>query len=359
MRLNTTTTLVMLGIGAAACTSDGSGSNGPAEGKIGASSLGLGLDQCESVSSEVGWRNDFIPQASVRFLYFFEARPHEASGGPVDAVVGFSNGPADAFTDLGPIVRFNVQGFIDARNGSTYAAYQPFPYRADGTSYQFGIDVNVATRTYGVFVYELGQPNWTGKQIANDFAFRSEQGNLGHIDNVARILDSPASSLEICNFNGETFGNWVVSEAGTGWGATPFPSRSGNFRAEVEAWADLGTDGVLGLSETAAARFSDLAAILRFNPDGIFDARNGGTYQADVHMFWQFSTRYLITFDVDVTAKTYSVTVSPWGTEPSTRIATNYKFRTEQQSIGQLGSLGQFVDGSQGFLASSNLKVSY
>ena len=53
--------------------------------------------------------------------------------------------------------------------------------------------------------------------------------------------------------------------------------------------------------------------------------------------------------------KTYSVTIAPWDTEPSVRIANNYRFRTEQQPVALLGSLGQFVDGAQGFMVSQRL----
>ena len=49
----------------------------------------------------------------------------------IDAVFGLSNGPADAFTDLAAIVRFNPSGFIDVRKGSAYAADVSVPYRAN------------------------------------------------------------------------------------------------------------------------------------------------------------------------------------------------------------------------------------
>jgi hypothetical protein len=55
------------------------------------------------------------------------AKPTQSN---LDAVIGVSNGPADAFADLAAILRFNPAGQVDARNGSAYAAVTPFAYRA-------------------------------------------------------------------------------------------------------------------------------------------------------------------------------------------------------------------------------------
>ncbi len=80
------------------------------------SSTPLGLDECDDAAAG-GWKNNFLPQSTGRSEYIFKAVPVEASGRAIDAVIGFSDGRADAFADLGPILRFNPQGFVDARNG--------------------------------------------------------------------------------------------------------------------------------------------------------------------------------------------------------------------------------------------------
>jgi hypothetical protein len=48
-------------------------------------------------------------------------------------------------------VRFNIGGYLDARNGSTYSAASAIPYAAR-VSYHFILDVNVATHTYNAYV---------------------------------------------------------------------------------------------------------------------------------------------------------------------------------------------------------------
>src|SRR5665213_986364 len=40
-------------------------------------------------------------------------------------------------------------------------------------------------------------------------------------------------------------------------------------------------DALTGLSNGSTNSFGDLAAIIRFNPSGNFDVRNGGNYSAD------------------------------------------------------------------------------
>src|SRR5262245_32956126 len=55
-----------------------------------------------------GWQNGFVPQQSGLFQARFEV--WGGFEGPLDAVMGLSNGVADSFTDLGPIVRLNPDG---------------------------------------------------------------------------------------------------------------------------------------------------------------------------------------------------------------------------------------------------------
>ena len=53
-------------------------------------------------------------------------------------------------------------------------------------------------------------------------------------------------------------------------------------------------DGLVGLSNGAAAAWTDLAAIVRFNAAGTIDARNGGAYAAAVAIPYTAGTTYHI-----------------------------------------------------------------
>ncbi|MCF6206998.1 MAG: GDSL-type esterase/lipase family protein, partial [Sulfurovum sp.] len=101
----------------------------------------------------------------------------------IDSVIGFSDGEADAYTDLGIIVRFASSGKIDARNGSSYSADNAVNYQANET-YTFRLNINFTTKTYSIYVTPEGEDEIT---IGNNYAFRSEQNNLSTINNVAHF----------------------------------------------------------------------------------------------------------------------------------------------------------------------------
>ena len=74
----------------------------------------------------------------------------------------------------------------------------------------------------------------------------------------------------------------VVSclNGGTTWSASsPIGLQSASVRVSFDATPGVAAmDGVAGLSTVPAAYYSDLAAIVRFNPSGFIDARNGALY---------------------------------------------------------------------------------
>jgi len=101
----------------------------------------------------------------------------------IDSVIGFSDGAADAYSDLGMIVRFASNGKIDARNGSSYESSTDLVYEANKV-YTFRLKINFDTKKYSIYVTPEGQGE---VQIGNDYAFRTEQSALNSIDNMAYI----------------------------------------------------------------------------------------------------------------------------------------------------------------------------
>jgi hypothetical protein len=338
---------------AGACTSQGEPSQVSAP-----SDIRGWCAQGDGSTTEAGqpFANDFIRQqwtwnAQVQL----DATPHEAAGGPIDAVIGLASGPADGFADLGPIIRFAPNGMIDARDGDHYAAMNPAPYE-DGTDYLIGMRIDFDARRYTATVGHYNSPD--AIVIAQDYAFRTEQHGMVRADSLARFVDSPTGSISICGYADSSHCIISYADAG-GFVVTPFNPQAGRFHLEIEAhpvWPNI--DAVIGLSATTPTRFSDLAAIFRFNPDGTMDVRDGGTYRADVALPYT-NDFYTVGFDVDVPTHTYSVSVTPRGGTTPTRIATDYRFRTEQAAVGALGVLGQYVDGNAGGVQTCGLLASY
>jgi hypothetical protein len=101
---------------------------------------------------------------------------------------------------LGPIVRFNPNGTIDARNGSTYMAITQIPYQAH--VYHFAMDINRAAHTYSVSVgdMELRTP---AVLLASNYEFRTEQASVASLDHLGQFLDATPGQLYVCSLTVE------------------------------------------------------------------------------------------------------------------------------------------------------------
>ena len=181
----------------AACTTEANGATGADE-NDGADGAASAADTKPFVStSDASWSNDVVPQQAGVFHIVFALVPEHQSGDAIDAVVGLSNGPAAAFSDLGPIVRFSPSGMLDVRDGSAYAADLPYAYRT-GETYQIRMDVDLNRHLYSVRVQENAGHS---TQLARDYAFRTEQSTVAQLNNAARFTDSASGSLEQIAFD--------------------------------------------------------------------------------------------------------------------------------------------------------------
>jgi hypothetical protein len=145
-----------------------------------------------TAGSTSSWTNQPIAAQGSSFSLVLAAVPSAAEGaaeGAIDAVIGLSDGEAAAFSDLGPIVRFNPAGTFDVRDGATYRADAAVAYQS-GQTYQVWFDIDVAQRRYSVQVAANGGPP---TRIASGYAFRTEQAGMAQIDNVAHDIDSAGS----------------------------------------------------------------------------------------------------------------------------------------------------------------------
>jgi len=316
--------------------------------------------QCHSgfertTSAGGGWSSEFVSQqlgynAQMQVL----VTPQPSATGPIDGVIGFSSGPATKFSDLGPIVRFNADGKVDARDGSVYRAAADYPYATDGTAYVVYYRIDFDHHTYSATVGPYYQP-WV--TIADNYAFRTEQAAMSRVDNLASFIDGSSGGLLLCDYAASAQAH--PSTADSGWVTTPMLRESGRVKVDVVAYVTQTMDAVVGLAAGTPSGFSDLAAIARFSPDGIIDVRDGSAYRADTRFEYVPFSSYHLIFDVDVPSKTYDVTIyQPWN-DTSVQVARGYHFRTEQSGATSLSSLGQFVDGTPGTLETESLKETY
>jgi hypothetical protein len=216
------------------------------------------------------------------------------------------------------------------------------------------VEIKPETSQYSVWVnaYRDGAYRMSG-YVAENFAFRTEQAGLAHFDNVARFVDSANGALEVC----DSYVAWTECLnplSGQGWVTQPIQPMSGVFTVETELAAyPMTTDAVFGLSNGIADAFADLGPIVRFNPNGTIDARDGDVYRAVQVVTRDPNQSYYIQMSVDVPHKTYSVWVRPrYNATAWVLLARDFAFRSEQANVAVLDHMGAFVDSADSaFLA--------
>jgi hypothetical protein len=127
------------------------------------------------------------------------------------------------------------------------------------------------------------------------------------------------------------------STSTTAWQNSSFASQTGSFTFDFDATPSAnGINSVVGLNNTTAAAYTDLAAIVRFNASGFIDAASGNAgasvYTSDVSAPYTAGTSYHFKLTVNPTAHTYTVVVTPNGSS-AINLATNYPFRTSQATL--------------------------
>ena len=120
--------------------------------------------------------------------------------------------------------------------------------------------------------------------------------------------------------------------SGNGWQNRSIPSQTGSFTVSFN----------MRPSATSASAFTQLAVAIRCAPSGVFDARNGGAFQAVTPLSYQAGVTYRVALTVNLATRTYSATVTPPGGSAVT-IANNYAFRTEQATASSIANLAVFA----------------
>jgi uncharacterized protein YjdB len=128
------------------------------------------------------------------------------------------------------------------------------------------------------------------------------------------------------------------------WQNGAIPAQTGSFEVQFNATPKTASmDGVVGLSNGAAADWTNLAAIVRFNAAGTIDARNGGTYAAAVAIPYTAGTIYHFRLNVNLASHSYDIHVTPAGSTEQL-VGSGFAFRTEQATVSVLSNLGLYAD---------------
>lgn len=285
------------------------------------------------------WQNiGFTPQTGV-FTMTLRATPKASPG---DTLVALAQGPQSRWSGLAAIVRFNNAGTIDVRDGGVYRADRAFNYYAGMTVY-LRISVDMATKTYSVYVREYGVGTWYN--LATDYMFRTEQQAVSQLDTF--VTEAEIGDITSCV--NEPY-PWVEATPGAAqwqnrglWGNVISDAPGRVMSWEVRPMA-ANSDALFALSYGPQTFWSGLATIVRFNSSGTIDVRNGDHYTADnvvayqpnrtyrIHMYVGMrgdeSTGYDHRYSVDIRLPTGEVVP----------IARYYRFRTEQQNIPRLNN---------------------
>jgi hypothetical protein len=130
----------------------------------------------------------------------------------------------------------------------------------------------------------------------------------------------------------------ITASSGGAWADTPFTAQSGTFTATFDATpSNAPTNSVIALSNGAQTAYASFACLVRFNPSGQIDARNGANYAGPASpISYAAGVTYHFRLVVNVGAQTYSIYVTPSGGSELT-VGTNFAFRVAASSLNYWG----------------------
>jgi hypothetical protein len=135
-----------------------------------------------------------------------------------------------------------------------------------------------------------------------------------------------------------TAGAGCLQNNSSSWQNTAISTQGVPFQASFDATPNLANmDGVTGLSLGSGATYMSLAAIVRFNPSGFIDARNGGLYAATTNVPYRAGFSYHFRLQIYPAAHTYTIFVTPPGSAEIT-LGTAFAFRSEQSGVSSLNN---------------------
>jgi hypothetical protein len=170
----------------------------------------INSDGCLISTAGGGFANTQIAGTTGAMMMHFTAKPSTAN---MDAVIGFANGPVDAYNDMAVSVRFWTNGMIEARDGDVYRANEPVPYAA-GKRYDFHAVIDIPSKTYSLFVASL-DPYGAYVELARGYKFRTQQQTVTALDRGATVVSSATGRIDTCAFGDGAPRHLSFARAGT------------------------------------------------------------------------------------------------------------------------------------------------
>jgi hypothetical protein len=214
--------------------------------------------------------------------------------------------------------------------GGTYSSAQTVTISSatSGASIRYTTDGSTPTSTTGTLY--SGPVSVSSTTTLKAIAFESG------------MTDSTVSSATY------TINSSTTITVATGFFNQAITPQTGQFTAQFDASASLSPiNATISLSQGAVSAYTGMAVVVRFNPTGDIDARNGGAYAAASTIPYAANTTYHFRMVINVTAHTYSIFVTPPGGSELT-VGSNYAFRTEQAGVTQLDNWNGDVNATPG-----------
>ncbi len=208
---------------------------------------------------------------------------------------------------------------------------------------EFYADVGTSTVRFNNVYFVPSSNPWPGNKIIMGVPGATAQLIIAEWNNVreATIVNGaivPGALIP------EPTGTRIINTGG-GSSVDPglFNAQTGTFTIEWDAVpSGAGIDVVTGVSNGAPTAFSSIACSIIFATDGTIKSRNGGAPAASNVRTYTAGVSYHCKMVINVVAKTYSSYVTPAG-GVQVQIATNYAFRTEQNTVTSLNYLGKWI----------------
>src|SRR5437870_2499162 len=175
------------------------------------------------------------------------------------------------------------------------------------------------------------------------YTFPTAAGRYVRIVGHGNSLSAWTSITEVAIFGTTTITAPSCVTSTSAWQNVAMPSQTGAFEVAFDATPSTANmDGVVGLANGPAADYTNLAPIVRFNPAGTIDARNGVDYAAATAIPYTVGTTYHFRLDVDIASHSYTAYVTPTGATEQL-VGSAFAFRTEQSAVSVLNSLGVYA----------------
>jgi hypothetical protein len=270
----------------------------------------------------------------------------------IDGVIAYADSGMNVsgFGNLAMLVRFNTDGYFDVRNGSSgQQKLADVPYTTN-MKYHVEIAADIDAKTYSIYITPDGGQR---TEIARDFGFRaSAAAATDDIGQAFLISENGDRQFKVQNHVVQAADaayysrmDWIPS--GYNLGASNTSKQTIQFDTTPLA---NNIDGVIAYADSSmnVTSFGNLAMLVRFNTDGLFDVRNGSNGQQKlVDVPYTANTKYHIEIIADMDTKTYSVYITPDGGQRF-EVARDFGFRAsaaaDTDDIGQAFFISEYGD---------------